>query len=66
MQLETRVMPSGDIEVCAEEDGLRLCGFVSAWHLVDTKYNQCVEMLSGQLTTDRLEHAYQDEIEDAA
>ena len=59
-------MPDGDIEVCAVQDGIRLCGIVSSMHLVDTKFNQIKLMLSGQATTDRLSPDDHDDIEEAA
>ena len=66
MELEQRTMPDGSIEVCCNDEGVRLCGFVSSMHLVQTKYNQLQQMLTGHLTTDRTDGWSHDDIEGAA
>ena len=66
MELEQRIMPDGSIEVCCNDEGVRLCGFVSSMHLVQTKYNQLQGLLTGQVTTDRSDGWSHDDIEGAA
>ena len=66
MELEHRTMPDGSVEVCCNDDGVRLCGFVSSMHLVEPKYNQLHKLLTGQLTTDRSDGWTHDDVEGAA
>ena len=44
MELEQRIMPDGSIEVCCNDDGVRLYGFVSSMHLFrpsTTNWSSC-------------------------